>query len=86
MQDEFAELTAEGCCPMLGVGSKGDCVRKVQRRLKRRHGAQLVVDGMFGPVTEREVKTFQRREGLQADGIVGDATYRALFGSACVVP
>jgi peptidoglycan hydrolase-like protein with peptidoglycan-binding domain len=34
--------------------------------------------GVFGPMTERAVKRFQRRHGLVADGIVGPLTRGAL--------
>jgi N-acetylmuramoyl-L-alanine amidase len=37
--------------------------------------------GYFGTITESMVRTFQRRHGLTADGIVGPATWRALLGA-----
>jgi hypothetical protein len=47
------------------------------------------VDGVFGPVTERAVKRFQRRKGLVVDGIVGPQTRAALglesFSSSGVI-
>lgn len=67
--------------PVLRKGSKGEPVRQLQAHLKRNYPAyakNLVVDGDFGPGTEKVVKEFQRRARLVADGIVGPATYRAL--------
>src|SRR5438034_5724288 len=36
------------------------------------------IDGVAGPATERAVRRFQRRTGLQVDGVVGRRTRRAL--------
>lgn len=48
-------------------------VREVQQRL----GVDPV-DGSFGAVTEQAVTQFQATHGLQANGVIGDATRRAL--------
>ena len=52
-------------------------VEGLQRALKKA-GHTTDVDGLFGSGTERAVKTFQRSQGLETDGIVGPATWRAL--------
>jgi len=53
-------------------GSNGSWVRKLQEAL------EIQVDGKFGPATESVLKAWQKSHGLQADGIAGRATYRAL--------
>jgi hypothetical protein len=60
-------------------GQRGAAVRSVQLQL-RKLGWTIGVDGDFGPATERVVKQFQARKGLEADGIVGARTWRALWG------
>jgi hypothetical protein len=64
---------------MLRRGSTGTLVRRVQERLRRREWV-IGVDGVFGPETDRVVRAFQRRHGLDDDGVVGPRTWRAIFG------
>lgn len=56
-------------------GSKGEAVKTLQKALRF-----VVVDGIFGRITEEAVRDFQRKNGLKADGIVGDATWAKLLG------
>ena len=63
--------------PRLMVGSTGDEVRRLQAAL-RPDEAHLKIDGVFGRATEAAVMRFQRRHGLDQDGIVGPRTFMAL--------
>ena len=69
--------------PLLGRrvvkrGTVGYDVSVLQFQLKRRGLLRGRIDGRFGPLTERAVRTFQRRKGLFVDGVVGPATLDAL--------
>lgn len=66
--------------PVLRQGSNGPAVRELQQKLNT-HGANLSVDGDFGPKTARAVESFQRRNNLSADGVVGPKTWGALGGA-----
>lgn len=57
---------------------KGGDVWKLQERLREIGFVDLVVDGDFGPTTDKAVRTFQDRENLDPDGEVGELTLRAL--------
>lgn len=56
----------------LKKGDRGNDVKTLQ------HYLHLHEDGIFGPITEESVKTFQQQKGLKVDGIVGMATWTAL--------
>ncbi len=67
--------------PQLRSGDFGADVEKLQRELVR-HGFDVGgLDGSFGPGTRSAVVRFQRAKGLEADGVVGAGTWRALGGS-----
>ncbi|RMI02396.1 MAG: lysozyme [Calditrichaeota bacterium] len=62
-----------------------DAVKELQRLLVK-HGYSLNPDGEFGRGTEAAVKDFQRRQGLDDDGIVGPTTWAALLGEPLPEP
>jgi murein DD-endopeptidase MepM/ murein hydrolase activator NlpD len=62
----------------LRLGSSSAAVTVVERRLLEL-GYAVEVDRYFDSGTHRAVRRFQRSEGLRPDGIVGPATWRALF-------
>ncbi len=58
----------------LAIGGHGPVVKVLQRAL-RAAGATIVVDGSFGPQTERVVKAYQREHRVvPANGVVDDDT------------
>ena len=63
---------------ILRQGSKGSDVKEVQRRLKLWGYYNGSVDGVFGAGTRAAVISFQKKNGLTADGVVGKSTYKAL--------
>lgn len=71
-----AELTP--VAEILRQGSKGTDVKEVQRRLKLWGYYKGSVDGVFGAGTRAAVLSFQKKNGLKADGVVGKSTYKAL--------
>ena len=56
--------------PTLQVGSTGEDVKWLQQK--------LMVDGIYGSLTEQAVMNFQAANGLAVDGIVGPLTWAAL--------
>jgi lysozyme len=66
--------------PILKKGAEGKPVQRLQRALVAA-GQATAVDGDFGPGTDRAVRAFQAAHGLQADGVVGPATWAALGGA-----
>lgn len=75
--DPGAPAAGVADAPALRRGDDGPEVRALQRQLADR-GWRLAVDGVFGPQTDLVVRTFQRRRGLLADGIVGSRTRSVL--------
>lgn len=88
-EGESAEgVQSAGAWPgvVLRRGSTGSAVEQAQFWLSElaQFDSTLpdpAVDGRFGAGTERAVKTFQQRQGLAADGAVGQATWDALYAA-----
>ena len=59
---------------MLKMGSSGDDVAKLQKRLAAAGFDPGAADGIFGAKTEAALKAFQESMGIDADGIAGPAT------------
>lgn len=63
---------------VLEVGSRGENVTKVQKRLIQYGYLKGTADGRYGEKTRDAVEWFQRRNGLTVDGRVGKKTAAAL--------
>lgn len=61
----------------LRVGMSGDEVRQLQGYMNA-YGIPVRVDASFGAKTLAAVRVFQKRHGLQVDGLVGPRTQRKL--------
>jgi soluble lytic murein transglycosylase-like protein len=69
----------------LAVGAVGWDVAVLEFRLRRQGLPPAAVDGHFTPATAAALRRFQSRHGLDADGIAGPRTYRALASPAPTV-
>lgn len=58
-------------------GFAGESVKWLQWELTKR-GADLIIDGKFGKITEEKVKIFQEENNLVPDGICGPKTIEKL--------
>jgi peptidoglycan hydrolase-like protein with peptidoglycan-binding domain len=63
--------------PVLQEGDFSSAVIELQQLLNTK-GAFLIVDGKFGVVTKAAIIKFQRRQGLEPDGIVRQSTWEKL--------
>jgi peptidoglycan hydrolase-like protein with peptidoglycan-binding domain len=71
---------AGGVNPVLKVGSTGDHVRRLQRALNAANDAtRLPVSGVFDGFTERAVRAYQARVGLEGSGVAGSQVWAALL-------
>lgn len=59
-------------------GSSGSVVKTIQQKLKNWGYYTGAVDGVYGAKTKAAVVLFQKKNGLTADGIVGNQTLKAL--------
>lgn len=68
--------------PKLARGERGPRVAALRARLAMSTRESSDVEATFDESLERDVMTFQRRHGLEPDGVVGPATLAALNVSA----
>jgi outer membrane protein OmpA-like peptidoglycan-associated protein len=61
--------------------SSSEYIRWVQQGLNRILGVQLAVDGIAGVQTKSAIRSFQTKQGLVVDGIVGPVTEAALVSA-----
>lgn len=59
-------------------GSRGEEVKKIQTKLKNWGYYNGSIDGVYGWQTESAVKSFQKKNGLTADGVAGTKTLNAM--------
>jgi peptidoglycan hydrolase-like protein with peptidoglycan-binding domain len=64
--------------PLVRKGDRDHPVRTLQDLL-RQGGYPISVDGIFGPLTDQAVRSFQQAKQLNVDGIVGPLTWGALI-------
>ena len=77
---EAPEKTGE----TLATGSKGEAVVSLQARLKELGYLQGEADGDFGNATRSALRSFQRRNDLEADGIAGPLTLARLYAEDAI--
>ncbi|MGI0495111.1 peptidoglycan-binding protein [Alkalinema pantanalense CENA528] len=64
--------------PVLRKGASGEAVVRLQKRLRAIGLLPSLADGIFGDETEAAVKALQEQAKLEVDGVVGEATWKAL--------
>lgn len=74
-------LTLNACARcIVKQGARGDITKWIQNRLNKLGFNCGFADGIFGNMTANAIKSFQRKYGLVADGIIGINTWRKLLG------
>lgn len=67
--------------PLLGPGSRGSTVFRLQKELRAFGFDPGPLDGDFGPLTRAAVVKFQASRGLDTDGVVGPKTWAKLHAA-----
>ncbi len=62
-------------------GDKGSAVKKLQQALKNQGYYSGSIDSAYGSEVQSAVKTFQKQNGMKADGVAGPATQIILYGA-----
>lgn len=76
----FGNSSVHSSNKLLRIGSRGQAVSNLQSKLHSLGYYSYKVDGIYGAITDRAVRSFQRANGLAVDGIAGPGTFGALSG------
>ncbi len=69
---------------LLKSGSSGEEVKALQNRLHELGYDPGEIDGIYGAGTKTAVKSFQKLNGLEADGMAGRETQKILFSDSAI--
>ena len=69
---------------ILAIGDRGNDVADAQRRLIVLGYLEGSADGIYGPLMATAVQSFQQRNGLKADGLIGSLTWAKLNSSRAI--
>lgn len=78
--DTSADKTYTRTLRQLKKGCKGSDVKSLQQLLYAKGYAVGSDDGNFGPKTEKSVMNYQSDVKIEVDGIVGEQTFKSLWG------
>jgi peptidoglycan hydrolase-like protein with peptidoglycan-binding domain len=65
-------------CALLTLAQTGDSVRSAQQVLKDKGFYSASVDGIYGPLTRKAVRSYQEQQNLTPDGRLGPQTLSSL--------
>ncbi len=64
----------ENTATLSSLGSRGQEVRQIQKKLQNLGFYSGSIDGVYGTATQKAVRNFQKSRGISADGIAGPKT------------
>jgi putative chitinase len=64
---------------LMKKGDDNDGIRVIQIMLQNKMQMPLTIDGNFGPATDAAVKAFQKKNGLNPDGLVTPSLYKLIL-------
>ncbi|MBU3159897.1 spore cortex-lytic enzyme [Clostridium frigoris] len=74
----FNVYSKQAIAQVYKYGSRGEQVKQIQTKLKKWGYYKGSVDGIYGYNTYLSVKSFQKSNGLKADGMTGNSTLAAI--------
>lgn len=75
---------AKGLDGTLKDGVRSDKVKQAQEKLKELGYFKVNATGVYGSITVESVKSFQKANGITADGVIGSTTWDKLFSGTSI--